>query len=91
MQTRFDDLKFLQDPDQWPNRPICPVKRYGRTKQPGGFPETGLVLAGGTIVYMVNLWELAAVPSEAKARIESAEKHEYKSLEALVADGWLVD
>ena len=83
VQTERESIDFLKRPHVWPCWPVCPVKRY---VEQGKFPDTGVILADGTwIVYRICLFLLT------KGELESCEKHEYESVEALVADGWEVD
>ena len=82
IQTERRSIEFLKQPKRWGCWPACPVKRY--VKQ-GEWPDMGVVLADGWIVYRVNLFMLT------KEQLDSCEKHEYDSVEALVSDGWEVD
>lgn len=79
-----DDVVMLKNPDLWPRWPLCPVKRYDKSK-PHGFPDCGVVTEGRFVVFMVNLYRVSP------GVFDSCEKHEYESYEDMVADGWMVD
>lgn len=70
------NAKKIQPRRQRPK--IRPKKR-----QPGAWPDLGLLTAQGPLVYPGNLFEAR----EALKR----EPFRYESFEALVADGWRVD
>lgn len=78
-------LEFLRTPDEWPNWPLCPVKKRMVTNVAN---DVGLVIEGpsGTepVVFLCNLWRV-------KEDFDTATQLKYESLEALVADGWMVD
>lgn len=98
----FDDLAFFQDPDRWPNQPLCPVKnprilQDGSPRTNGGMPACGLLYENTTpvisglprvqpIVYLVGLFD-----DRQGKPIKSFPAKQYDSLEAMVADGWIVD
>ena len=88
----FDDKKFLLNPNQWPNNPICPVKNY-KEKKPGGFPMLGVVVANENgampVVLLCNMY--AFIEKARASRIKDIERKEYEDLDALLADGWMVD
>lgn len=83
---QFDDAKFLNNPNEWPCWPVCPVKRYEPTDD--GLPNCGIVIGGRPIVYETNMFMLPEMTPE---NLEQMKKHKYDSMEELVADGWLVD
>jgi len=88
--AKFNTLEFLANPDRWPNWPVCPVKRSCSDKQyieGDDRPQCGVVFdQPKPTVYRVNMFSIG--PSTDLTKFE---KHEYESLEALVADGWVVD
>lgn len=76
-----DTIKFIHAVDNWPQWPWLPVKRH----QSSGL-QTGVIYGGKkTEIRNVNLFALT------RESWEAAEVHEYHSVEALVADGWVVD
>ena len=82
-ERQSKSISFLKRPHVWPCWPVCPVKRHVGQ---GMLPDIGIVVADGTwIVYRISLFTATA------ADLESCEKHEYETVEALVADGWEVD
>ena len=80
------DIERMQQLDQWPRWPVLPVKKY---KEQGQMPALG--------VMHIN----HVLPNDGKPRVYECsmfdqitdETHfvEYDSLEALVADGWMID
>lgn len=78
----IDDLAFMRDENKWPNWPMLPVKRY---TDRGGAPECGIVLSGKTTVYIAYMWGLK------EDTFDTCKKYEYGSLDAILADGWVVD
>lgn len=82
-----EDIRFLKDPGSWINWPVMPVKKYGGQ---GGWPKTGIVVdGGGPVVYEKNMFELVTGPI--MEQVADSTKHEYPTMEAMVADGWVVD
>ncbi len=84
----ISDLQFISEPARWPNVVILPVKKHIAT---GKMPQMGLVmqpsrelprLAPHPVVYLGNMWD---------PELKISDVIEYESLEALVADGWVVD
>ena len=81
-----DDLGMLMNPipELWPNWPFLPLKRYDKSK-PGLWPEAGFVIAEyPNIVIQVNMF------ADLETIIKS-ERKEYENVEAVIADGWMVD
>ena len=79
------DKEFIQKPDDWPYWPFLPVKR----PKDAGFPEIGVILAiGGKLstVYLVNI-----NADSLEERIKISERKEYPNVDAMLADGWIVD
>jgi hypothetical protein len=80
-----DDLKMMRRPHLWPWWPVLPIKNYKRAKP--GCLECGILcmddLSGlpEPVVVLSNMFEI----DENKKQIQ------YDSLEAIVADGWVVD
>lgn len=82
----ISDLQMMSEPDRWPNVIILPVKKH---TTPGKMPEIGflaqpspLALPPPPVVYLGNIWD---------PELTVTGTAEYESLEALAADGWLVD
>lgn len=94
VETERRSIEFLKQPLDWPCWPACPVRRK---KGDHSLPDTGVVFDDQTFaikelrdaikptVYRVCIFSMTA------ADLDSCEKHEYESVEALVADGWEVD
>lgn len=85
--ANLDNAKMIKDQDSWPQWPFLPVKRRAVG---GGFPETGLIAAdpdyrkGIINVYKANLFNLPQDPT-------GVEKITYQTVDAVLADGWVVD
>lgn len=82
----ISDLQMISEPERWPNVVILPVKK---PTEPGKMMQTGLLIQPSPlalppepVVYLGNMWD-------PEFKIEGV--IEYESLEALVADGWVVD
>ena len=86
---------FIAKAELWPNWPILPMKRWGPR------PEHGVLLAasdetrypGEKIIPVIVMVDLFAIPhgmsvDEIYARFP---KKEFASMDALLADGWIVD
>jgi hypothetical protein len=67
---------------------LLPLKRY---TEAGKMPQSGFVIqqsvripvpAPDPVVYTGNIWD---------EKLSLGERQEYESLEAIVADGWVVD
>ena len=82
---RSIDKAFILDPDGWPTWPVCPLKRT-RTSMAVYEAQAGILLSGGTTVYLVNMFDRAAMNS-----LHDQQCIEYTNVDALLADGWQVD
>lgn len=71
---------MMQSPDYWQRWPLLPVKRdIGKDR------EVGVLLDRKPyLVYLVNLWAV-------QDGLDGAESIEYESVDAVLADGWIVD
>ncbi len=88
----LSDLEFIKFCGGWPCWPYLPIKRGEH------YPEDCMLLWAGNwsddntprfplAVYNCNLWSLPKTVEEFKAK----KFKEYESVEALLADGWVVD
>jgi hypothetical protein len=79
-----DDLAMMRDPDRWPVWPQLPIKRNkdGAPLELGRLLNTSL--KDDTVAPIVRLGTIFEPWS-------NAETIEYPDLEAVVADGWIVD
>jgi hypothetical protein len=89
-EQRVEELDFLRNPDQWPNWPLLPIKRYGA---PGDPPECALLDSIGAPepkvrVVFVNMFQLRELTH---AERQALRVEVYDSAEALLDDGWMVD
>jgi hypothetical protein len=96
MKEQFEQNRskeFMLDPNQWPNWPVLPVKRYDGTK-PSGFPECAVMVACEgllTTVFMANMYGLVGESVGAMIRDLEVKRVEYADIDALLDDGWRVD
>ena len=80
-------LRFMGTPSEWPNHPYLTVKR---PKQGEPLGELGIMIEhpvrarAATVVYLACLYMMPSPLSQ-------AEKISYPDLEAVIADGWVVD
>lgn len=79
-------LEFMKTPRNWPNF-VLPVKSRTR-REAGNFPVCGIMIEeseGVTrpVVYINDFW--------APKPLAQCETFTYESLDAVVADGWVVD
>jgi hypothetical protein len=86
-EQQKDEIRFIRGVEGWPHWPTLPVKQY----QPnGGWPKVGILFdrsAGSiepVIVYEHNIYA-------AKAFDENKVLARYDTIEAMVADNWVVD
>ena len=87
MTVDRDDLKMMRSPGRWPAWPFLPVKRTVDGEQECAvMVEESMSGTATPIVYLVNLFALKEAGSLSKV-----ENRRYESLEAVVADGWVVD
>ena len=84
-----EDRKMMADPRTWPSWPMLPVKRAKDHDLEPGF----MVAIQGklTTVFLVNPWAIWAGERKFKEVLKNGPKKEYKSLDELLADGWVVD
>lgn len=88
-----EDKAFISNPDKWPYWPALPVKRYDKTK-PGSFPECGLILADTLtrVYHNVSVFGLDEKPGKTwSEKLKDVPTTDYLNLDALLADGWVVD
>jgi len=84
-QDQRRELELVNDEDRWPHWPVLPVKRH----REGDMPDLGVIVAGRSTVYLVNLFQLRAGPLG--PQLEGVERKHYADREALIADGWVGD
>jgi len=87
----MDDRGMILDPEFWPRWPLLPVKRYPKA---GGM-ECGFLVAAENVRWTVFLESIYGLAKYGQSLKEVAEKIpnkiEYADLDALLADGWIVD
>lgn len=79
------ELELMNDEGRWPRWPVLPVKRDRK----GGLPDLGVILAGCSTVYLVNLFQLRTGPLG--PQLAGADAITYPSRAAMIADGWVGD
>lgn len=80
----LSDLELMRKPNEWPQWPVLPVKRYpeGQT-----WPEVGIMVEGSGEVANPKVWltnMFTGIKPETKAE-------DYKNLDEVIAAGWVVD
>ncbi len=81
------DREFILNPDLWPAWPYLPLKRYPKGRSG---PEVCLLVATERpyeALYAHNLFHLPPTRDEFLA----GKKYVYETVDALLADGWIVD
>ena len=74
---------MMDSPNYWQRWPLLPIKR-DRHRWPDS--EVGVLLDRRPIkVYLCNMW---AIPEDTR---EGTPSIEYASIDAVLADGWIVD
>ena len=73
-------LTHLQDEDRWAYWPIQPMRK----PVTGNMPDVGIVVAGRTSVYEINMYEF-------KGQLEGIPHTDYDSYQSMLTDGWRVD
>ena len=81
-----DHIGMMKNLGAWPRWPWLPLKRYVN----GGMPDLGALHADYAIdckprVYFINVFGASWFPHP------KDEFKEYDNLEAMIADGWIVD
>jgi hypothetical protein len=85
----ISDKEFICDPSRWPQWPFLPMKR---TLKDSSWPECGFLFEGKWIIYLYNIFKLSTLSSEeAKKALMECTKYEYSDVDALLADGWIID
>jgi len=93
-KVEHDDVAFLKNPDNWPNWPVCPIKRIVDDSR-----QCALVFDHNNkdiIVARLNMFRWVEdgygnFREWTKEDFDNSEKWEYDTVEDLIADGWIVD
>ena len=85
----MDDKQFILRPLEWPHWPFLPMKRYTKGRQ----METATLPAIDGFYSYTGKMTLLLIPlfDIEKDSLKSANKKEYDNVDALLADGWIVD
>lgn len=78
-------LHFVKSPPRWPMWPYLPVKK--RSSKPGEGPECGTLFARSLDEKQPQPIIFDSIDSKNRTTVIA----QYDSLEAMVADGWVVD
>lgn len=81
------DIALLKDPMRWPNWPYLCMKKMGE-KDPEQFGVIMAMEGRMTTIYLINFWSMVDGTDKLT---EKTPKIEYKDLDALLNDGWVVD
>lgn len=87
-QRQLDDRAFISDPNRWPCWPLLPIKRGNQQlndKNLGVLFDTDP--KKGYRVYHCYLFDLP-MPQKQFAQVPHTD---YATVDALLADGWMVD
>jgi len=94
----MDNQEFIYRTKVWPCWPLLPLKRPG----PDGSNECGILIddslepvpATVCVVYMTNMFDLVGRTGNLSTDFltnATVARIEYTSVEAILADGWIVD
>lgn len=89
-----DDREMMMNPDLWHRWPVLPVKR--RSSRPGSMPDTGLMTTWKEkrwSVVEVNMWAITSPKTveEIYNECPPEKRHDYASVDEVLAAGWEVD
>jgi hypothetical protein len=104
LRPDLTDKQFIEDPNEWPKWPVCPLKRNvvvnGFAQYQGGFlfamqdkqryPNEKIMPR----VLLGNIYAIREVMEGAKSNAEFYTRYktlDYESIDAMLADGWIVD
>lgn len=90
--SEMSDLDMMKNPGLWPQWPVLPVKRY---RERGQMPDCAVLIDAGEpqpTVFQINPYDIPAGDLRENIINNPKVKHtKYDTLEALMADGWMVD
>ena len=94
-----DHLRVMRSPGEWPNWPLLPVRRpdprFSNSGRGTSFKQFGLMVAVESRmlhVYLARMGEINAAPGATVGdALDTVERLEYASCEAILADGWVVE
>lgn len=76
-----DDLEMIRHPELWPHHHVLPLRRRGRSLMDDD--STGFIFADSLFCVYTGTMYLCD-------RLTAKSQH-YDSIEAMLADGWMVD
>lgn len=85
-----DDRAFIEDPDNWPQWPLLPMKRIDSNQR----LECAFIVSGdsGVKLYRGNIFAIYERPGNTLAeKLTDVPIYKYESVDALLADGWVID
>jgi hypothetical protein len=78
------DKQMIQNPDLWPRWPWLPVKKSAQTLLTGLLCCSEEHLEGKMIIYHAYLYKMPET-------MEGVPTTEYPNVDAMLADGWVID
>lgn len=89
VQTPYDrDRAFMLTPDKWPRGYVLCLKRSVSGQRHPFDEEFGLLVAG---TWTVTHWPLTTIDILCTVVDPAMPRYTYADVDALMADGWLVD
>ena len=79
MGKSIREIDFIKNPSEWPNI-VLPMKKWHDDDLICGIIFSSML----TTVFLSNMFDIPK-------RLEDMKKVEYPTVEAMVADGWVVD
>lgn len=77
--------RMMEQPHRWPHRPLLCLKRYGAD---GRLRECGVMCEDTTTVFQ---WPYTMLSPYEPLMDKDTVRYVYPDLDALMADGWIVD
>lgn len=82
--AKLTDVEFIKAEEKWPNWPYLPMKR----RRDGEEPEFGSIISGS--LFSIRKGYFRTLP-KTLPELLALPTWEYGSIEAMLADGWLID
>lgn len=95
LRTPREHVEFMQSPERWPFRVICPLE-HATERGEGGLPKLAILALGhGPRVFLAEVSDFergeAADRARFEARLKKFERIEFATYAELVAAGWRVN
>lgn len=82
----IDDRAFIINPELWPRWPHLPMKKPSRS---GGWPQLGVLVDSSLVGELRFPAELHISDGASPSKVQEVKT--FASVEAILADGWIVD